>query len=169
MGDSSLDDWFAREILVHEGALVSFLMRAWPHRAEVHDWVTRVPGSFERTVAGVRALRAEGVAVVLKTPVMRFNERELDEWVALARSLGAQLVLDPEPAAQLIETLADWSGATLRRPWNGLPAAYPGHVDVIYDTVGNPRTVEVGIRLLREQGTLVQLGVSSPGRFEWTP
>jgi len=27
----------------------------------------------------------------------------------------------------------------------------------------------VALRVLREQGTLVQLGVSSPGRFEWTP
>ena len=25
------------------------------------------------------------------------------------------------------------------------------------------------MRVLREQGTLVQLGVSSPARFEWTP
>jgi RNA polymerase sigma factor (sigma-70 family) len=35
--DESLDNWFAREILAHEGALVRFLMRAWPHREEVHD------------------------------------------------------------------------------------------------------------------------------------
>lgn len=35
--DDSLDDWFAREILVHEGALVAFLHRAWPNRAEIHD------------------------------------------------------------------------------------------------------------------------------------
>ncbi len=35
--DDSLDAWFAREILVHEDALVAFLQRAWPHRAEVHD------------------------------------------------------------------------------------------------------------------------------------
>jgi len=35
--DESLDSWFAREILAHEGALVGFLMRAWPHRNEVHD------------------------------------------------------------------------------------------------------------------------------------
>lgn len=68
-----------------------------------------------------------------------------------------------------MEALADWSGGVLRRPWNGLPAAWPGHVDVVYDTVGAPSTVEVGIRVLREQGTLVQLGVSSPARFEWTP
>ena len=35
--DDSLDEWFAREILVHEGALVAFLHRAWPDHAEVHD------------------------------------------------------------------------------------------------------------------------------------
>lgn len=35
--DDSLDDWFVREILVHEGALVAFLRRAWPDHAEVHD------------------------------------------------------------------------------------------------------------------------------------
>jgi len=35
--DDSLDDWFAREILVHEAALMSFLHRAWPDRAEIHD------------------------------------------------------------------------------------------------------------------------------------
>lgn len=86
----------------------------------------------------------------------------------LARSLGAE-VFAPEPAEALLEALATWSGATLRKPWNGLPVAYPGHVDLIYDTVGSPWTVELGLRILREQGTLVQLGVSSPARFEWTP
>src|SRR3546814_18515114 len=35
--DDSLDDWFARAILVHEGALESFLRRAWPNRDEIHD------------------------------------------------------------------------------------------------------------------------------------
>ncbi|MDN5781312.1 MAG: sigma-70 family RNA polymerase sigma factor [Luteimonas sp.] len=35
--DDSLDDWFAREILVHEGALVAFLHRAWSNRSEIHD------------------------------------------------------------------------------------------------------------------------------------
>jgi RNA polymerase sigma factor (sigma-70 family) len=35
--DESLDDWFAREILAHEAALVRYLTRAWPERNEVHD------------------------------------------------------------------------------------------------------------------------------------
>jgi len=86
----------------------------------------------------------------------------------LAASLGAT-VFDPESSEALVEALAQWSGAILRRPWNGLPVAHPGHIDVVYDTVGYPGTVEIGIRVLRHGGTLVQMGVSSPARFEWTP
>jgi len=33
----SLDDWFAREILPHEAALVRYLMRTWFARDEIHD------------------------------------------------------------------------------------------------------------------------------------
>ena len=85
-----------------------------------------------------------------------------------ARSLGAE-VFAPEPADALLEALAAWSGATLRKPWEGLPVAWPGQVDIVYDTIGAPATVELGVRILCEQGTFVQLGVSSPARFEWTP
>ena len=35
--DTALDDWFAREILVHEAALMRYLLRWWPHRDDVHD------------------------------------------------------------------------------------------------------------------------------------
>jgi threonine dehydrogenase-like Zn-dependent dehydrogenase len=85
-----------------------------------------------------------------------------------AAALGAE-VFAPEPVEELVEALAAWSGATLRLPWEGLPVAYPGRIDAVYDTVGSPATTEAALRVLREQGTLVQLGVSSPGRFEWTP
>lgn len=64
-------------------------------RPDVHDWVTRVPGSFEKTTAAVRHLREAGIAVVVKTPVMRMNEDDLDAWIALATSLDADYALDP--------------------------------------------------------------------------
>lgn len=35
--DESLDAWFAREILVHEDALVSYLRRTWSSRDDIHD------------------------------------------------------------------------------------------------------------------------------------
>lgn len=34
---TTLDGWFAREILVHEQALERYLRRRWPHPEEVHD------------------------------------------------------------------------------------------------------------------------------------
>ncbi len=88
----------------------------------------------------------------------------------LARSRGVTVVDGgPEDALSVVEALAEWSGATLRQPWEGLPVAYPGQVDIVYDTVGSPLTVEIALRVLAERGTLVELGVSAPGRFEWTP
>lgn len=87
---------------------------------------------------------------------------------ALAGELGA-VVHDPEPRDRLIEELTAWSGGVVRSPWEGLPIAYPAHIDCVYDTVGLPSTVEVGLRVLAHGGRLVQLGVSSPARFEWTP
>jgi RNA polymerase sigma factor (sigma-70 family) len=35
--NDALDAWFVREILAHEGALVSYLVRAWPARDDIHD------------------------------------------------------------------------------------------------------------------------------------
>jgi radical SAM protein with 4Fe4S-binding SPASM domain len=55
-----------------------------------------VPGSFERTVRGIRLLRAEGVHVLAKTPVGSFNEAELEAWVAFVRGLGAGYEVSPD-------------------------------------------------------------------------
>ncbi len=69
----------------------------------------------------------------------------------------------------MVEELAEWSGGVLHAPFDGLPVAHPGGIDVVYDTIAKPETLEVGVRVLAERGTLVQSGVSTPGRFEWTP
>ena len=34
---TELDDWFVREVLVHERALMLFLQRCWTRRDELHD------------------------------------------------------------------------------------------------------------------------------------
>jgi threonine dehydrogenase-like Zn-dependent dehydrogenase len=86
----------------------------------------------------------------------------------MARRLGAT-VMDPDPREQLVEQLAAWSGGVLRTPWQGLPWCHPGGVDVVYDTVGKPETIEVSLRVLKDRGSLVVTGVGAPGRFEWAP
>jgi len=92
-----------------------------------------------------------------------------DAQAELARRFGAALVLAHEPRLAVIEELVAWGGGRLRQPLLGLPMAYPGSVDVVYDTVGKPETFEVGVRVLRARGTLVKAGVHAPGRWEWSP
>jgi threonine dehydrogenase-like Zn-dependent dehydrogenase len=128
------------------------------------------PNGGRVVVYGAGALGTTSVAI-LRALYPNVEVASIARWpaqAALARELGAT-VFEPEPREALIEALAEWSGATLRSPWAGLPVAYPGRIDCVYDTVGQPSTVEVGIRLLAHGGALVQMGVSSPARFEWTP
>jgi threonine dehydrogenase-like Zn-dependent dehydrogenase len=88
---------------------------------------------------------------------------------ALAERLGATVV-DPFPVERMLEEAANWSGAVLVRvPGSGLPMAHPGGFDVVYDTVGTTETSEVGVRLLKQRGTLVKSGVNAPERWEWSP
>lgn len=112
------------------------------------------------TVAVLRLLHPDSpVAVVAAHPAQ----------AELARRLGADLVLEPWPEISVVEQLAEWSGGLLRAPWEGLPIAMPGGIDTVYDTVGTPATLEVGVRVLAARGRLVVTGVAAPGRFEWTP
>jgi threonine dehydrogenase-like Zn-dependent dehydrogenase len=112
------------------------------------------------TVAVVRALYPDVEIAV----VARFvSQRDL------ALKLGASLVVEHEPRLAVVEQLAAWSGGVLHTPFDGLPVAHPGGIDVVYDTIAKPETMEVAVRVLAERGTLVQSGVSTPGRWEWTP
>jgi threonine dehydrogenase-like Zn-dependent dehydrogenase len=128
------------------------------------------PAGGRALVYGAGALGTTSTAILrsLYPDVEVATVARWDAQAAMARGLGAT-VFAPEPREALIEELAAWSGAPLRTPWDGLPIAYPGHIDVVYDTVGAVDTIEVGVRVLAARGTLVQLGVSSPGRCEWTP
>jgi radical SAM protein with 4Fe4S-binding SPASM domain len=69
-------------------------MSLYSDRAELHDQVTRVRGSFDKTVAAARHLREARVKVVLKTPLMRANIERVPEYAAFATSLGAEYSID---------------------------------------------------------------------------
>lgn len=110
-------------------------------------------------IAILRALHP-GVRVFA---VARFaHQREL------ALRFGAERVIDHEPAAAIIREIGDSLGAAENTPWRGLPMLNGG-VDVVYDTVSSPATLEVGVRVTRSRGRIVALGVEVPKRFEWTP
>jgi threonine dehydrogenase-like Zn-dependent dehydrogenase len=112
------------------------------------------------TVAILRALYPEVEVAV----VARF-----DAQADLAASLGAAVVVSADDRMAIIEELAGWSGGRLVLGTAGLPMCHPGGIDVVYDTVGKPETLEVGVRLLRARSTLVKTGFHGPGRWEWSP
>jgi len=85
----------------------------------------------------------------------------------LARAFGAT-VIGHEPALRVIEEAAAWSGGVLQAA-DGLPMAYPGGIDVVYDTIGKRETLEVGARVARARGTIVKAGVHGPTFWEDTP
>ena len=67
----------------------------YSHRPEIHDGITKVPGSFARTLAGIRLLKAQGIKVTIANILMRQNLSDYDGVHELAGSLGAHYTVDP--------------------------------------------------------------------------
>jgi len=65
--------------------------------AETHDRQTRVPGSFERLVANIRAMKSLGLRVKANSVLTRWNEHEVEALIALCDDdLGVAFQIDPE-------------------------------------------------------------------------
>lgn len=63
-------------------------------KPEIHEALTRIRGSFEKTVAGIRNLREAGIKVQLKCPITRLNQGDLFEIKRLAESLDCYIIFD---------------------------------------------------------------------------
>jgi MoaA/NifB/PqqE/SkfB family radical SAM enzyme len=62
--------------------------------AETHDRATATPGSFEAMLRGLDRLLRERVAVVLKSPLTRLNQDEMEGMQRIAAERGVPLRLD---------------------------------------------------------------------------
>jgi len=62
--------------------------------AATHDSVTRVAGSYERTLEGIKLLVEHGLAPLVQTVIMKSNLNELEEIQRLVAKLGARARLD---------------------------------------------------------------------------
>jgi len=67
----------------------------YSHRPEVHDAITRLPGSLKRSLEGIRLLRERGVKTIIANVLMRQNLGDYPGVLALAREYGATYTLDP--------------------------------------------------------------------------
>lgn len=64
-------------------------------RAEVHDGITKLPGSWKRSVDGIRLLKDHGVRVTVANVLMTANVFDDSGVLKLARELGVSYSLDP--------------------------------------------------------------------------
>jgi MoaA/NifB/PqqE/SkfB family radical SAM enzyme len=63
--------------------------------AETHDRATATPGSFDAMLRGLDRLLARKAGIVLKTPLTRLNEAEMEGMRRIAEERGAPWRIDP--------------------------------------------------------------------------
>lgn len=63
-------------------------------KPETHDALTRIKGSLQKTLQGVRNLRDLGIRVQLKCPITRLNQSELFDIKRIATELGCFITFD---------------------------------------------------------------------------
>jgi AdoMet-dependent heme synthase len=67
----------------------------YSHIPEVHDAITKLPGSLEQSIEAIRLLQARGLHVVVANVLMTQNVNDYLAVRALAAELGAQFFTDP--------------------------------------------------------------------------
>jgi len=90
-------------VMIHEAeadrikALVveSVQVSVYSHRAEVHDAITKLPGSLKKSLAGAKLLADRGVKVIFANVLMRENFEDYRGVQVLAAEVGAEYTLDP--------------------------------------------------------------------------
>jgi len=67
----------------------------YSHRPEVHDAITKLPGSLRRTTDAIKHLRANNIKVSVTNVLMQLNRRDALAVKQLAQDLGVNFVIDP--------------------------------------------------------------------------
>jgi len=102
---TALDDWFIREILVHEAALAGFLRRCWPHRDELHDL---------RQEVNVRVYESAGRALPQQPRAFLFATARhlMTDRLRRSRVVSIEAMGDLEPLHVLIDEVSPerWCG-----------------------------------------------------------
>jgi AdoMet-dependent heme synthase len=76
-------------------AIQEIQVSIYSHRADVHDAITLVPGSLERSLSAIRFLKARDLKVVMANVLMRQNMADYTAVQELAEEIGVEFTLDP--------------------------------------------------------------------------
>ncbi len=67
----------------------------YSHRPEVHDAITKLPGSLKRSLQAIRFLKSQGLKVTIANVLMAGNFCDQPGVINLAKELGVAYTLDP--------------------------------------------------------------------------
>ncbi len=76
-------------------AVQSIQISIYSHRPEIHDAITKVPGSLRRSINAICFLKLQGLKVIMANVLMTENMQDYHGVRALADELGAEYTLDP--------------------------------------------------------------------------
>jgi radical SAM protein with 4Fe4S-binding SPASM domain len=93
----------------------------YSHRPEVHDAITKLPGSLKRTIDAIRFLKSQGLKVVIANVLMASNLFDNTGVMALAKELGVSYTLDPTITPKMD---GDTSVLALRIPGSDLKQVF---------------------------------------------
>lgn len=61
---------------------------------KLHDSITKLSGSFSKSISGIKNLKDAGIAVCIKCPLMKINLKEYRKIMKLAKKLGCRAAFD---------------------------------------------------------------------------
>jgi radical SAM protein with 4Fe4S-binding SPASM domain len=93
----------------------------YSHRPEVHDAITKLPGSLRRTVEAIRFLKSQGLKVTIANVLMKGNFSDQQGVIDLAKELGVLYTLDPTITPKMD---GDMSTVALRIPGSDLKQVF---------------------------------------------
>jgi AdoMet-dependent heme synthase len=73
----------------------SIQVSVYSYRPEVHDAITKMPGSLKRSLDAIRFLRTKGLRVIIANVLMLQNIDDYPGVRALASELGVEVTVDP--------------------------------------------------------------------------
>jgi radical SAM protein with 4Fe4S-binding SPASM domain len=115
----------------------------YSHRQEVHDGISKLPGSLNRTIAAIRLLRSHGLKVTIANVLMKGNLQDSEGVRRLAAEVGAHYTLDPTITPMMS---GDTSVLRLRISSSSLRTVFqdPGLVGDVSEFCAPPPPVDEG-------------------------
>lgn len=80
---------------IRELGVETIQISIYSHRPEVHDAITKLPGSLRKSIDGIQLLQRQGLHVVIANVLMVHNVADYNGVRALAAQLGVKCTIDP--------------------------------------------------------------------------